>query len=239
MKSQDIVVLLKLLSLELAGQRRKNRPQGSVAEPFDWAGWELSAQDEAELNPALPGYNTQLSQIVKNAERRLGLETNPHEANEANERYSVRGLSASLGISKTEVAASLRRSVDVGLARKERQSGLLRTNARALLDLLEHAVKYVFPARPGALGRGIPTAFAAPVLADGLRSAGDSIFVWPYARGSRMGQSITPLFMSVPVAVQSDPDLYAMLALVDAIRLGNPRERSLAVARLTQRFGVQ
>ena len=239
MKSQDIVVLLKLLSLELAGQRRQNRPQGSVAEPFDWAGWEVSVHDETELNPALPGSNAQLSQIVTNAERQLQLEPSPHMADEPNERYSVRGLAASLGISKSEIAASLRRSMDVGLVRKERQSGLLRANGRALLGLLEHGIKYVFPARPGALGRGIPTAFAAPVLADELRSAGDSIYVWPYARGSRMGQTIAPLFTSVPVAVQSDPDLYAMLALVDAIRLGNPRERSLAIERLTPRLGAQ
>jgi len=215
MKSQDIVVLLKLVSLELAGQRLRNLLQGSLAEPFDWAGWEVSAQDEPEVDPALTDADTH------------------------SERYSVRGLSASLGISKTEVSASLRRSVDVGLVRKERHSGLLRTNTKALMDILEHAVKYVFPARPGALGRGIPTAFAAPVLADELRSAGDTIYVWPYARGSRMGQTITPLFKTVPVAVQSDPDLYAMLALVDAIRLGNPRERSLAVERLTQLISVQ
>lgn len=129
--------------------------------------------------------------------------------------------------------------MDVELVRKDRHSGLLRANARALLGLLEYGVKYVFPARPGPLGRGIPTAFAAPVLANEVLSAGETIYVWPYACGSRMGQTIPPLFKTVPVAVQSDPDLYAMLALVDAIRLGNPRERTIARKRLEKLLSIQ
>jgi hypothetical protein len=237
-KSQDIVVLLKLISLELVEQRRQDLPPASEAEPFDWTGWEVPPQDEVGLESARPGTDLQLSQIVANAERRLGLDPAPPEASAQNARYSVRGLSESLGISKTEVSASLRRSVDVELVRRVRQSGLLRANARALLGLLEYGVKYVFPARPGALGRGIPTSFAAPVLADELRSAGETIYVWPYARGSRMGQTITPLFKTVPIAVQSDPHLYAMLALVDAIRLGNARERAIARERLRQLLSV-
>jgi hypothetical protein len=238
-KSQDIVVLLKLVSLELAEQRRQNLLPKSVAEPFDWAGWEAPAQYEADLEPVRLGINPSLSQIVANAERRLGVASAAAEVNAQSERYSVRGLSAELGISKTEVSASLRRSMDVELVRKDRHSGLLRANARALLGLLEHSVKYVFPARPGPLGRGIPTAFAAPVLANEVLSAGDTIYVWPYARGSRMGQTILPLFKTVPIAVQSDPDLYAMLALVDAIRLGNPRERTVARKRLEQLLSVK
>ncbi|GLS32603.1 hypothetical protein GCM10007937_43130 [Mesorhizobium albiziae] len=82
--------------------------------------------------------------------------------------------------------------------------------------------------------RGIPTAFAAPVLKNALISAGSYIYVWPYASGHDMGQSVTPLFKSVPESVQKDDRLYEYLALADAIRLGNQREAGLAAERLSE-----
>jgi hypothetical protein len=222
MKSQDLVVLLKLVSLERAEQLASRSRDASAALPFDWEGWEVTAEPQ------------------------LVADVTPGEARLPAERYAVRGLSASLGIGKSEVAAALRRSMEVGLAymesglgNKDRRTETPRANGRELLDLLAHCVRYVFPARPGALARGIPTTFAAPVLAGDVLSAGEAICVWPHARGSRMGQTITPLFRSVPEAVQRDPDLYAMLALVDAIRIGNPRERSIARERLSQMLSFQ
>ena len=82
----------------------------------------------------------------------------------------------------------------------------------------------------------LATAHAAPVLAGKLLSGGEHIYVWEDALGSDMGQSIEPLFKSVPNAVRQDEALYAMLALVDAIRLGNEREANLAKTLLTQQL---
>ena len=59
-------------------------------------------------------------------------------------------------------------------------------------------------------------------------SGGDLIHVWPDAYGNRKGQSVTPLFKTVPGAVKKDHSLYEYLALIDAIRLGNAREANLA-----------
>ncbi|WP_346283233.1 hypothetical protein [Bradyrhizobium sp. BRP22] len=84
--------------------------------------------------------------------------------------------------------------------------------------------------------RGIPTAFAAPMLKGRLVSGGEYIYVWPSAEGHDMGQSVQPLFKSVPEAVQKDERLYEYLALVDAIRLGNQREVGLAGERLSERL---
>jgi hypothetical protein len=56
--------------------------------------------------------------------------------------------------------------------------------------------------------------------------------VWPDARGTVKGQRIEPLFKSVCAAVAQDPRLYALLALVDAIRIGQARERGIAGKRL-------
>ncbi len=50
------------------------------------------------------------------------------------------------------------------------------------------------------------------------------------------GSSIMPLFKSVPEAAHKDERLYEMLALVDAIRLGNQREANLARDRFDDRI---
>ncbi|MEW8474562.1 MAG: hypothetical protein AB2652_17590 [Candidatus Thiodiazotropha endolucinida] len=212
MKSQDIVVLLKLVSLH---QHLRGVDQVHVGEGYPenqgWQGWESSAT-EASLEP-LPG------KILAEA-------------------FSVRGLEASLGISKSEVNASIQRSYQTGLAMKDRKSGYPKANVRSLLEFIAHGLKYVFPAKPGAMVRGIPTAAAAPVLQGELISASDYICVWPDPHGSDMGQALSPLFRSVPHAVRRDPELYATLALVDAIRLGKPRESNLARQLLEKRLNA-
>ena len=65
-------------------------------------------------------------------------------------------------------------------------------------------------------------------------SAGDFIPVWPDARGQTKGMAIAPLFKSVPYAIRRDPRLYAYLALVDAIRIGQPRESKVATEMLIE-----
>lgn len=152
------------------------------------------------------------------------------------DQYSVRGLSAALGVSKTEVNASIRRSIDVGMAIKDRKSGFPKANKKALLEFIIHGLKYVFPAKPAEIVRGVPTAFSAPALEDKLLSMGDYIYVWPYAEGREKGQSVQPLFKTVPKAALADDLLYEYLALVDAIRLGNPREANLAQELLEKRL---
>lgn len=150
--------------------------------------------------------------------------------------YSVRQLEALTGISKSELSAALNRCIRVGLAARDRQSNAPRVNRKALLGFLIHGIKYVFPAKPAELVRGIPTAFAAPVMAGKMMSAGDVINVWPDATGKDKGQAVAPLFKSVPAAAKADPKLYELLALVDAIRIGNVRETKLAEQLLKEEF---
>lgn len=188
MKGQDLLLLLKLVSLA----RAEGRPLAAAApEPRSSA-----------LAEQAPEY--------------------------AGDPYAVRSLAESSGISKSEVSDALRRCTDIGLLSTDRQTGKPRVNTRELYELLAHGIRYFFPARPGPLVRGLPTAHAAPVLAERLLSAGEHIHVWEDAGGDRLGQRIEPLFRSVPQAVRRDPDLYAMLALVDSIRLGRAREAGLA-----------
>ncbi len=150
--------------------------------------------------------------------------------------YTARGLAEVLGVGKTEINNSFNRSISVGLLKKERKTNQPRPNLKALREFIVYGLKYVFPAKPAEMTRGIPTAFAAPVLEGQLMTAGEMIYVWPDAKGKNKGQSVTPLFKSVPYAVKRDSRLYEYLALVDAIRLGSPREAQLAKQLLTERL---
>lgn len=150
--------------------------------------------------------------------------------------YSVRNLSASLGVSKTEVSASINRSIYANLAVRDRSHNFPKANRKGLLEFIIHGLKYVFPVKPAEICRGTATAFSAPVFANQLATAGEILLVWPDPLGAEKGQSITPLFKTVPDAVRQDALLYELLALADAIRLGNPRELKLAIQLLEARM---
>lgn len=159
------------------------------------------------------------------------------QSQRANNALSVRGLEAALGISKSEVSASLRRSLASGLAIKDRDGSHVRPVRRHLVQFLIHGLRFVFPARQGAMTRGIPTAFAAPMLEGRLISAAPFVCVWPSAHGEVIGQALEPLYPSVPEAALNDPWLYEVLALIDAVRIGGARENALAGDLLKARLG--
>jgi len=69
-------------------------------------------------------------------------------------------------------------------------------------------------------------------------SMDEHIHVWPDPKGNEIGQSLKPLFKSVPDAARRDPELYDLLALVDAIRLGNPRESKFAQQLLEKKLNT-
>ena len=60
--------------------------------------------------------------------------------------------------------------------------------------------------------------------------------VWPAADGDVRGQAIEPLYASAPNAARKDSELYQMLALVDALRVGRARERNMAAEELSKRL---
>ena len=151
------------------------------------------------------------------------------------DRYSVRALSAQTGISKSEVSNCLLRSVDSGLASVKQGSVPVADN-RALAEFIPSGVKYVFPVRPGPLGAGVPTAFRAPGLNEKLVSTQNAQLVWPDEHGEVEGRLIAPLYKSAPYAARQDQRLYDYLALIDAIRLGSPREVQLATQLLRVRL---
>jgi hypothetical protein len=116
--------------------------------------------------------------------------------------------------------------------------GVRAVNRHTLLEFLEHGVRYAFPAAPtGLLGRGVPTAHSAPPLVDKIDA--DEAWVWPSREGGVKGQVITPLFERAVELPQRCHGVYEMLALLDSVRAGRARERSIAIEMLRDRLGYR
>ena len=140
-------------------------------------------------------------------------------------------LSDSLGISAAEISMAMERNRVAQLVDADKK----RVNVLALKEFLVYGIKYCFPAPLGRIVRGMPTASSASPINQAIASNGN-IFVWKDSSGTVRGQSITPLFPTAVKASKKDPDLYALLSIVDALRIGNARERQVAVDCLNQYF---
>ncbi len=135
-----------------------------------------------------------------------------------------------LKISQSEVAEGLHRSLQARLVNPSKK----KVHRAALMEFLVHGLKYVFPATPGALVRGIPTAHSARPLADHIVSD-DDVLVWPSPIGNMRGQSVVPLYPSVLNPIMSNPELYELLSLADALRVGRVHEQKIAEELLRER----
>jgi hypothetical protein len=145
-------------------------------------------------------------------------------------KWFGKDLSLALHISASEVSESLQRSHFAGLIDSTKQI----VRRQALLDFLVHGLRYVFPVHPGALVRGVPTAFSATPLAALIQSK--EAVVWPHPAGNLRGQSVEPLYPNAPEAALADTRLHELLALTDALRIGRAREREAAVLELQKRI---
>ena len=145
-------------------------------------------------------------------------------------------LAAELGMTASEVHAAIERAVAAQLAVKE-AGGKARVLLPALRQFLQYGARYCFPATRGSLTRGMPTGSAAAPLNQMIRAGSDPMPVWPYKVGTVRGIALYPLYPSVPGAAARNPALYELLALFDAVRGGNARERTLAIELLDQRLG--
>lgn len=104
------------------------------------------------------------------------------------------------------------------------------------LEFLEHAVKYIVPAEVGdAIVPGMLTSVDVEPLASAF-PAGGTPWVWAHSDGAHHGRSISPVAPEAPYLAAQDPELHAVLAAVDALRVGHARERRVAKEYLTSRL---
>lgn len=143
-----------------------------------------------------------------------------------NPSWNQKPVAKALGLSQSEVSEAVARC---------KYSGLLAPNGKTvmklgLMEFLQYGLRYVFPQKPGAVVRGVPTSHSASPLKEQIQSHED--YVWPYGKGTVRGHGIQPLYPSVPEAALKDEKLHELLALADALRVGRAREKELAVAEL-------
>lgn len=146
--------------------------------------------------------------------------------------WTFASLGHELGLSSSVVHRGLERAAMGGLYLPRRKA----IAPGALVELLLHGARFVYPPERGGEARGLPTAWAAPPLSEGLLSSAENAPVWPDAMGQVRGLAVEPLHPAVPDAARRDADLWELLALFDAIRIGGPRDRGLAGEMLERRI---
>ena len=145
--------------------------------------------------------------------------------------WTFDSLARELGLSASALHRSLRRAEAANLYDARRR----KIKPAQLIEFLSHGLSYVFPAEWSGEARGRPTAWGAPPLSGQLASS-SSPPVWPDAEGQARGIALKPLHPSVPDAARRDKGLWELLAIADAIRIGNARERNLAIRELKKRL---
>lgn len=151
-------------------------------------------------------------------------------AGEPGEGYEA--LSDAIGISLGAAHNAVGRLEQAGLVVQDSRQ----IDRRSLLEFLVHGVRFVFYAVVGPEGRGVPTAHAAPPMSKEIFS--DVAYVWPSAKGSVRGATLTPLYAGALQTAETAPEVYQALALIDALRVGRARERQLARKHLERLLEV-
>lgn len=141
-------------------------------------------------------------------------------------------IAGSMGLSQTEISFAMDRCRTAGFIDSDKKT-LIKP---ALTEFLIHGLKYMFPARPGQVCKGVPTAHSAPPLAKVIVAANEEHYVWASEGGKIRGQAIEPLYPKAVTGARADEKFYELLALADAIRCGRPREHGLAVRELEARL---
>lgn len=138
-----------------------------------------------------------------------------------------------LGISASTAFASVQRLQRAGLLRP----GTREPNRHALRNFLAHGVRHAFPPVLGRETRGVPTAHTGPELSAQFDSA--QPIVWPDPAASVRGTALVPLLPQATGLPGHAPVIYNALTLVDALRVGQARERNAALTALDRLMQVQ
>jgi hypothetical protein len=159
------------------------------------------------------------------------------------EELTQNELARLLCMSPSEVNAGIKRLVGSGLLGPvQRSNRLIFVPIKAAVEeCLVSSVKYFIPALLGTYTRGIVTGYAAPIFEKHIVLGDDPVPVWPCGEGNQRGMALEPLYRSVPQSITKHPDplFYEMLVLIDAIRIGRARERSIAIKLLKERLNAE
>jgi hypothetical protein len=150
------------------------------------------------------------------------------------ERRTYARLAQELFLTASQVFEGARRCELAGLIARQDDQPVARI--RELTDFVLHGVRFAFPAALGEISQGMPTASGGPYLSTLLVASAEGPPVWPYPAGQERGPAVTPFYPALPRAAQKDAELYNVLTLVDAVRIGGARDRELATEQLRMRL---
>lgn len=140
-------------------------------------------------------------------------------------------LAREIGISPAEFSNGIARLKGSRLINSD-----IKPVRQSAIEFLISGVKYMYPATPGPITRGIPTAHSAAPLNQKFRTAPNDIYVWPDSQGEVSGQAVTPIYKSASIAASGNIRVYEILSLIDALRVGRAREVEVAKEELKQRL---
>lgn len=149
-------------------------------------------------------------------------------------RLSYGELGKRLRLSPFEAHAAVQRLMATGLVVDMGEGP--RPVMAALRSFVLHGAPYCYPAVRGEVTIGFPTAYAVSPLKDVVLFSREMPPVWPHPEGVARGVALLPLYEKLPLAALDDPKLYELLALFDALRMGQARERELATKMLEERL---
>lgn len=150
------------------------------------------------------------------------------------ERLPYRELGQKMRLSQFEAHAATHRLLAARLVVE--LEGVIRPVAAALEPFMLYGAPYAFPPVRGEMTIGFPTAYGVSPLKETVLFSDENPPVWPHPEGTHRGLTLQPLYESLPLAAQDDKALYELLALLDALRIGQARERELAAGMLQERL---
>jgi len=139
------------------------------------------------------------------------------------EDWTLRSIADRLGVKHSKVQRALERLERAGLYDPRRRTPV----PSATEEFLLHALRFLHPVAEGPLVRGFATAWGAEPLRLEISST-EPPPVWPHPAGPVRGPGIEPLDARLPALVQSWPEVAAMAAVADGLRVGDTRTREAA-----------
>lgn len=148
---------------------------------------------------------------------------------------SYGAMAERLGISKSTAHGGVQRLVRNRLAHASDRA-MATVADGPTLDFLSFGVPYAFAPDTVPDARGVLTGLRALDGDHASAMSGALPIVWPSRLGDARGVGVAPLVPAAPDLPHREPQLYRLLAIVDALRIGDAREREVARQLLRDEF---
>jgi hypothetical protein len=152
-------------------------------------------------------------------------------------RASFAQIGAILGLSKSAAHQAVTRLRRAGLLFAPERGVFLVARGPAR-EFVLFGLPYAMYPEEVARARGVPTGLLAVDDHEPESIADPRVLVWPSPLGTVVGRGLKPLFAGAPETPGREPRLYRLLALVDALRAGDVRERARARQLLEAEFAA-